>query len=398
MAKKASARAASQPHNQSKPGGENNSKQSDAVSLLNHDHHDVEQLFQQYKSAQTEDARKKLAAQICTEFIAHAKLEKDQLYPVLCKQGAGSDQQTPSQSGSQSGSKNDLAASANTSDKESQTMQRNDTRRNFDNGGNRYRNDPSYGDDQGSYGRQSGGRQDEFGRSFGNDERDAGQFGQGSQGRYSERYGQSDQRGRQYSQQSGGYGGQQGGHYGDRGNQFESRDSDRYGQQGNNSYGNQGRQQYGNGSRGQQHGQSGGYDEGGQYGGQGGRGFSERDWDDRGGGRNYGNQDDGRFNARPGNDRESRGGDFERYAPGYGGDPVYANDRSRNMSPSEDERWRREDSQRYGTGRGGNNGGSRSNPDRNASSESSLRGVQDRDDDWQGPSDHYISRKGYQQR
>jgi len=55
-----------------------------AVALLKADHRKVEELFEAFEKARTEDRKKALVEQICTELMVHATIEEEVFYPA-CK-------------------------------------------------------------------------------------------------------------------------------------------------------------------------------------------------------------------------------------------------------------------------------------------------------------------------
>lgn len=57
---------------------------TDAIALLKADHRKVEDLFDKYEKAKSDDKKKALAGQICLELTVHAKIEEDVFYPA-CK-------------------------------------------------------------------------------------------------------------------------------------------------------------------------------------------------------------------------------------------------------------------------------------------------------------------------
>ncbi|HEX4159730.1 MAG TPA: hemerythrin domain-containing protein [Rhizomicrobium sp.] len=63
----------------------------DAEALLRSDHRKVEQLFQQYKSADDDQKKRQLARQICLELIVHTKLEEEIFYPTCREKGVEHD-------------------------------------------------------------------------------------------------------------------------------------------------------------------------------------------------------------------------------------------------------------------------------------------------------------------
>jgi hypothetical protein len=59
------------------------SKKADAIALLKADHRKVEDLFEQYSKARSEDRKATLAKEICTELMIHAMIEEEIFYPAL---------------------------------------------------------------------------------------------------------------------------------------------------------------------------------------------------------------------------------------------------------------------------------------------------------------------------
>jgi hemerythrin superfamily protein len=58
------------------------SKSQDAITLLKHDHREVEKLFKEFESAKGDGRKEKLAHQICLELTIHAELEETIFYPA----------------------------------------------------------------------------------------------------------------------------------------------------------------------------------------------------------------------------------------------------------------------------------------------------------------------------
>jgi hemerythrin superfamily protein len=54
----------------------------DAIALLKADHRAVEELFEQFESANGSSTKQKLALQICLELTVHAKIEEEIFYPA----------------------------------------------------------------------------------------------------------------------------------------------------------------------------------------------------------------------------------------------------------------------------------------------------------------------------
>lgn len=55
----------------------------DATLLLDQDHNEVIRLFEQYKSAHTDNQRRPLASQICQELLVHMQIEEEIFYPAF---------------------------------------------------------------------------------------------------------------------------------------------------------------------------------------------------------------------------------------------------------------------------------------------------------------------------
>ena len=55
-----------------------------AVALLKADHRKVEKLFESFEKARTDDRKKVLVQQICTELMVHSTIEEEIFYPA-CK-------------------------------------------------------------------------------------------------------------------------------------------------------------------------------------------------------------------------------------------------------------------------------------------------------------------------
>ena len=57
----------------------------DAIALLEADHHRVEELFSEFKSARDADAKLHLAQVICMELTLHAMVEEEIFYPAFAR-------------------------------------------------------------------------------------------------------------------------------------------------------------------------------------------------------------------------------------------------------------------------------------------------------------------------
>jgi len=58
-------------------------KSPDAIALLKADHRAVEELFEKFESAKSDDKKASLARQICTELVIHTAIEEEIFYPAL---------------------------------------------------------------------------------------------------------------------------------------------------------------------------------------------------------------------------------------------------------------------------------------------------------------------------
>ena len=58
------------------------SKSQDAITLLKHDHREVEKLFKDFEGAKGDGRKQKLAHQICLELSVHAEIEESIFYPA----------------------------------------------------------------------------------------------------------------------------------------------------------------------------------------------------------------------------------------------------------------------------------------------------------------------------
>ncbi|HVO14029.1 MAG TPA: hemerythrin domain-containing protein [Alphaproteobacteria bacterium] len=59
------------------------SKKSDAIALLKADHRKVEELFEQYSKARSEERKASIVKNICTELMVHTMIEEEIFYPAL---------------------------------------------------------------------------------------------------------------------------------------------------------------------------------------------------------------------------------------------------------------------------------------------------------------------------
>ena len=58
------------------------SKSQDAITLLKHDHREVEKLFKDFEGAKGDGRKQKLAHRICLELSVHAEIEESIFYPA----------------------------------------------------------------------------------------------------------------------------------------------------------------------------------------------------------------------------------------------------------------------------------------------------------------------------
>ena len=56
---------------------------TDAIAMLKADHRKVEELFEQFEKARSDDRKQKLARQICDELKIHTMLEEEIFYPAF---------------------------------------------------------------------------------------------------------------------------------------------------------------------------------------------------------------------------------------------------------------------------------------------------------------------------
>jgi hemerythrin superfamily protein len=63
--------------------GKPRSQGQDAISLLKTDHEKVQSMFDRYDKTRSEDNKRKLAEQICTELTLHAQVEEEIFYPAV---------------------------------------------------------------------------------------------------------------------------------------------------------------------------------------------------------------------------------------------------------------------------------------------------------------------------
>jgi hemerythrin superfamily protein len=56
---------------------------TDAISLLKADHRRVEELFERFEKARTEDRKQSLATEICTALRVHSQIEEEIFYPAF---------------------------------------------------------------------------------------------------------------------------------------------------------------------------------------------------------------------------------------------------------------------------------------------------------------------------
>jgi hemerythrin superfamily protein len=64
-------------------GARANTKSHDAIALLKADHRQVEEWFEQFEKARSDDRKAKLAEQICDALTVHTLLEEEIFYPAF---------------------------------------------------------------------------------------------------------------------------------------------------------------------------------------------------------------------------------------------------------------------------------------------------------------------------
>ena len=83
MAGKQKRRGASARAKSSTRGKSRASVSPDAIALLKADHRQVEQLFEQFDSARSDEKKKALATQICQALKVHTQIEEEIFYPAF---------------------------------------------------------------------------------------------------------------------------------------------------------------------------------------------------------------------------------------------------------------------------------------------------------------------------
>lgn len=75
------------PNKSSKPGKPNTTAEAgaDAIALLEADHREVEDLFEQFEQAEGDATKRDLAIAICVALKVHARLEEELFYPAAFK-------------------------------------------------------------------------------------------------------------------------------------------------------------------------------------------------------------------------------------------------------------------------------------------------------------------------
>jgi hemerythrin superfamily protein len=68
-----------------RPIGKSHPKGMDAITLLEQDHREVEDHFEGYEKAKSEEKKYELASQICTALTVHTRLEEELFYPTARK-------------------------------------------------------------------------------------------------------------------------------------------------------------------------------------------------------------------------------------------------------------------------------------------------------------------------
>jgi hemerythrin superfamily protein len=59
------------------------SESQDAIDLLESDHREVEALFEEFESSESQEGKRELAAQICEALTVHAEIEEEIFYPAF---------------------------------------------------------------------------------------------------------------------------------------------------------------------------------------------------------------------------------------------------------------------------------------------------------------------------
>src|SRR4051812_16714667 len=66
-------------------------KAQNAVTLLKADHRQVEEMFEQFEKARSEEKKAALAANICSALKAHTTIEEEIFYPAFLEQAGEED-------------------------------------------------------------------------------------------------------------------------------------------------------------------------------------------------------------------------------------------------------------------------------------------------------------------
>ena len=80
--KKSATRKSASKKSASKKKSASSRSPSDAIALLRADHRTVQELFKQFEKTRSDDRKKALAEQICTELTIHAQIEEEIFYPA----------------------------------------------------------------------------------------------------------------------------------------------------------------------------------------------------------------------------------------------------------------------------------------------------------------------------
>jgi hemerythrin superfamily protein len=67
----------------SKPSESSGDRAQDAIALLKADHRQVEEWFEQFQKARTDDRKQELATRICNALKAHTTIEEEIFYPAF---------------------------------------------------------------------------------------------------------------------------------------------------------------------------------------------------------------------------------------------------------------------------------------------------------------------------
>ena len=85
MARQSKRRGGTQRRAQRTAPASRTGQKMDAIALLKADHREVEDWFEQFEKARSDDRKVKLAAKICTALNAHTTIEEEIFYPAFLK-------------------------------------------------------------------------------------------------------------------------------------------------------------------------------------------------------------------------------------------------------------------------------------------------------------------------